>query len=173
LADNVVLNTNTSTGVSAATDDIGGVHFQRIKLIHGADGSNDGDVANTNPLPVKMVPATSLGLSVGKIISAASTNATSVKGSAGQVYGIVATNINAAVRYLKLYNKASSPTVGTDTPVMTIPIPGNTAGAGIVIDIPQGLAFATGIAAAITTGVADSDTGAVAANEIVVSILYK
>lgn len=41
------------TGFAPATDDIGGVAFQRIKLVHGIDGVNDGDVANTNPLPVK------------------------------------------------------------------------------------------------------------------------
>jgi hypothetical protein len=113
------------------------------------------------------------GQSISRVISAASTNATSAKGSAGKVYTIIATNINAAVRYLKLYNKASSPTVGTDTPVFTIAIPGNTAGAGIVISFGDtGVNFATGIAYAITTGVADADTGAVAANEIVVQVLY-
>lgn len=119
-------------------------------------------------------PVTSGGLTIGKLISAASTNATSLKGSAGQVYTIYAHNTNAAVRYLKLYNKASSPTVGTDTPVMTLPIPGNTAGNGFVLDTSGlGVAFAAGIAYALTTGVADADTGTVAANEIVLTILYK
>lgn len=119
-------------------------------------------------------PSTSGGLSIGKKISGASTNATSLKASAGQVYSIYAHNTNAAVRYLKLYNKASSPTVGTDTPVMTLPIPGSTAGNGFVLDTGGlGVEFATGIAYALTTGVADSDTGAVAADEIVLTILYK
>jgi hypothetical protein len=36
------------------TDDIGGVKYQRIKLIHGADGVNDGDVSTSNPLPVTL-----------------------------------------------------------------------------------------------------------------------
>jgi glycerol-3-phosphate dehydrogenase (NAD(P)+) len=35
-----------------ASDDISGVKYQRIKLIHGPDGSNAGDVATNNPLPV-------------------------------------------------------------------------------------------------------------------------
>lgn len=122
---------------------------------------------------VGLAPATSGGSSVSRVISAASTNATSVKASAGQVYGWAAYNLNAAARYLKLYNKASSPTVGTDTPVMTILIPGNTAGAGTNIEMPNGIAFGTGIAMAITTGIADADTGAVAANEIVVNLWYK
>src|SRR4051812_15077088 len=43
--------------------------------------------------------------------SAATTNATSVKGSAGTVYGIQAFNTSGATKFLKLYNKASAPTV--------------------------------------------------------------
>lgn len=39
-------------GAVVATDDIAGVHYQRIKLVHGADGVNAGDVASGNPLPV-------------------------------------------------------------------------------------------------------------------------
>lgn len=108
-----------------------------------------------------------------KLVSAASTNPTSVKGSAGTLYGIQVTSINAAIRYLKLYDKASAPTVGTDTPVKVIGIPGNAAGAGAMIALPVGVAFATGIALALTTGIADADTGAVAASEIAVNLDYK
>jgi len=102
--------------------------------------------------------------------SAASTNATAVKTSAGTLYSITASNTNAAVRYLKLYNKASAPTVGTDVPVLTIPIP-----AGSVVTVPfgsQGYRFATGIALAITAAAADTDTTAVAASEVKVLSSY-
>lgn len=58
MADNVTLDPG-SGGDVIATDDIGGVEFQRIKLIHGVDGVNDGDVANTNPLPVREANAIS------------------------------------------------------------------------------------------------------------------
>ena len=50
MADNIAIT--AGTGTTVATDDIGGVHFERVKLIHGADGTNDGDVATTNPLPI-------------------------------------------------------------------------------------------------------------------------
>lgn len=102
--------------------------------------------------------------------SAASTNATSTKASAGTVWSVQASNINAAVRYLKLYNKASAPTVGTDVPVLTIPLP-----AGQVAQInggSNGIRFGTGIAWALTVSAADSATDAVAANDIKVSIAY-
>lgn len=132
-------------------------------------------VLNTtlSALRVLATAATSGGATPFRLISAASTNATSVKGSAGQVYAVWATNVNAAARYLKFYNKASAPTVGTDTPVFVCGLPGNAAGAGGSIAIPPGIEFTTGIAIALTTGIADSSTGAVAADEIAVSIAYR
>lgn len=54
MADNTQLGASDPAGAIAATDEIGGVHFQRIKLIHGVDGVNDGDAAGSNPLPVKI-----------------------------------------------------------------------------------------------------------------------
>lgn len=52
MADNTTLNTG-SGGDVIGSDDISSVKYQRIKLIHGADGTNDGDVSRTNPLPVE------------------------------------------------------------------------------------------------------------------------
>jgi hypothetical protein len=50
MADNLALT--PGSGAVGAADDIGaGVLAQRIKIIHGVDGVNDGDVASTNPLP--------------------------------------------------------------------------------------------------------------------------
>lgn len=173
----------TLPALPAGTNNIGDVDVLTLPALP-AGTNNIGDVdvltlpatpAGTNLIGrVNPEPQTANGLSASKTISAATTNATSVKGSAGQVYAIYAHSINAAVRYLKLYNKATAPTVGTDTPVLTLPIPGNAAGAGFVLDTGgMGIAFSTGIGFALTTGVADADTGAVAANEIVVNLLYK
>lgn len=111
--------------------------------------------------------ATTGGLaSITRIVSAAaSTNATVVKGSAGRVYKIRGYNAAAAVRYLKLYNKATSPTVGTDTPVVTIALKPTDA-----FDIDFGAIgefFSTGIGLAMTTGSADADTGALTAADVV------
>lgn len=41
--------------VSIAADEIGGIKFQRLKLIHGDDGLNAGDVSDTNGLPVRVM----------------------------------------------------------------------------------------------------------------------
>lgn len=104
-----------------------------------------------------------------KLIAAGTTNGTLVKSAAGTIYSIIVNNQNAAVRYLKLYNKATAPTVGTDTPVMTLALQ---ASRTETFEFPKGLAFATGIGFGLTTGVADNDTGAVTANEHVVNIAY-
>lgn len=130
-------------------------------------------VESTITETVQDLPVTSGGLSTSVTISAASTNATSVKASAGQLYAVQVFNTNAAARYLKLYNKASAPTVGTDTPVKVITIPGNTAGGGVAVEFSKGVTFGTGLAFALTTGAPHTDTGAVAANEIVVNLDYK
>ncbi len=53
-ADDVVLNAG-SGGDTIAADQIpagSGPKFQRVKLVEGADGVNDGDISSANPLPV-------------------------------------------------------------------------------------------------------------------------
>jgi hypothetical protein len=129
---------------------------------------------NSNPFLFSAQAITTGGLSISRTLSANNTTGINAKNVAGQVYGWTITNINAAARFVKLYNKASAPTVGTDTPVITLAIPGNTAGAGMVAaDFSCGITFGTGIGYGITTGVADNDTGAPAANEVVVNLFYK
>lgn len=98
-----------------------------------------------------------------------------IKSSAGQVYWIHAINLAATKRYLKFYNAtAANVTVGTTTPVLTFVIPtqGDTNGTGFVLQVPMGIAFDTAISAAATTGLADNDTGAPSANDVVVNIGY-
>ena len=54
MADNVTLNSG-SGGDSVGADDISGVKYQRVKLIHGVDGTNEGDIATSKPLPVQII----------------------------------------------------------------------------------------------------------------------
>lgn len=116
---------------------------------------------------------TSGGVSIFRSIDLDEGTLEVVKGSAGQVYGFVFINTTAAIIYVKFYN-ATSGTVGTGTPVMTIPIPGNgdSDGAGVALSIPQGIAFSTGICVGASTGVADNDTSAPAANALIAQVFY-
>lgn len=105
------------------------------------------------------------------LLSAATTNATVIKASGGRIGQIRGTNAVAAGKYLKLYNKASAPTVGTDVPVLTFVLRGNS---DFVIDVSNlGIFFGTGIAYAITGIIADADTTALAAGDIIgMNVLY-
>ena len=64
-----------------------------------------------------------INTTLSALTSAATTNATSVKTTGGTIYNIVASNTGVTDVYLKIYNKASAPTVGTDIPVHTCVIP--------------------------------------------------
>lgn len=156
------------------SDDIAGVHFSRIKLIHGADGVNDGDVATGNPYPVQVLPVAANACDLFRSIDLDETEE-EVKASAGTVYGIWFSNLATSTRFLKFYNAtAASVTVGTTTPALTLALPGNaTDDVSGVIALAQGVKFSTAITVAATTGVADADTGAPGANEVLVNIFYK
>jgi hypothetical protein len=90
-------------------------------------------------------------------LSAASTNATSVKNAAAALYAISAVNTNAATAYLKFYDKATAPTCNSDTVVMTVALVQN-----VPVNLsPQiGVAFANGIGFCITAAAADNDNTA-------------
>lgn len=182
--DNNIGNVDVVTlpALPAGTNNIGDVDVLTLpSLPAGTNNIGDVDVLTLPALPsgsntigrVGLTPQTAGGLSAHKTISGASTNATTVKASAGQLFGWYISNVNAAARYLKLYNKASNPSVGSDTPVMTLLIPGNTAGVAGHVEMTNGIDFTTGIAFALTTGAADSDNTGVAANELIVNLFYK
>lgn len=108
---------------------------------------------------------------MARVLSAATTNATLVKSSAGNLYGIWVSNTSASNRWLKLYNMTTAPTVGSSVPVMTIAIP-----SGFCGDLnvgTHGISFATGISLAITGAYTDADTTAIAAGDVCLNILYK
>lgn len=123
--------------------------------------------------PVNPAAAATGGGTPFRYLSAGAANqdATAIKGSAGTLYSFVVTNTNAAIRYLKWYNVAA-PT-SASTPVLTIAVPGNTAGAGVALSSTVGIAFDTAISFRMTTGAADADAVAVAANDLILSAVYK
>jgi len=108
-------------------------------------------------------------LSTNHWVSAASTNPTLVKASAGTVYTYMVFNNGTSWCYLKLYNKATAPVPGTDVPQLTVGVP---PGGGANLTVDQGASFSTGIGFALTGAPADADTTAVAANQAVVNLLW-
>lgn len=148
-----------------------------LKGLLGGTPGNDAEVpvSADNPLPVTVPGGLAVSVSTtggvpfnGRLpSSAASNNATNLKASAAQVFYIVVYNTNAALRYLKLYNKATAPVPNTDAAlvVMTIPIPPN---GGVAIEVTAGInVFPNGLGYALVTGAADNDNTSVGAGDIV------
>lgn len=123
----------------------------------------------TEPIPAAqttaaqpVTQATGTGYSLA---TAATTNAVAIKTSAGSLYELTVSNPTATPVYVKFYNKASAPTVGTDVPVLTVPINATGTGAGLTT-IPFGTLgkrFSTGIAIAVTGAAIATDTTAAVA----------
>lgn len=172
---------NLSTGAYATSGNVtaAGVYaidissFQYVRLISTAYTSgtmvleyNTVTTGNLNPAGTSAtvsgtVTANQGTLATGTTISvttAASTNASVQKATAGNLFEITASNPTATAAYLKLYNKATAPTVGTDVPVMTIPVAANS----FVSYVPggQGKRFTLGIGMAVTGAITAADTTA-------------
>lgn len=174
MSDGIQLNLGTGGDIAAA-DEVGGFKISRIKLVHGVDGVNDGDVAATNPLPVKISASATTGCDYYRSLDLDESEE-EVKSTAGTVYGVWFTNTATTTHWLKFYNAtAANVTVGTTTPVLTIGLPGNTSDdiSGMLNAGAHGINFSTAITVACTTGFADNDTGAPAANAVFVNVFYK
>ena len=99
-----------------------------------------------------------------------------VKTSPGCLYKLRITNRTTSVRYVKLYNAtAANVTVGTTTPLDTIPVPANASDYTVLTESfgGIGLTFSVALSIAATTGFADNDTGAPGTNDVIVSAYYK
>lgn len=158
-------NGTTGTGsqrVTLASDmtAISTTGYMSVKLDQTTPGSTNG---------ASLVPTTTGGLTTYHLVSAATTNATNIKASAGQVYGYYIFNANAAARKVAFHNSASAPTAGASV-FFSLVIP---AGSGANVEFAQGLAFSSGIGITTTTGTADSDATAVAAGDLIINIFYK
>lgn len=116
------------------------IHWTRAKEtprqsveISGSDSQNDISRAlkvfllGTSPVSGTVTANTTetalIAPTVSTLNSAATTNATLVKATAGNIYSYVFSNNGGATAFVKLYNKATAPTVGTDTPLEVIPVP--------------------------------------------------
>jgi hypothetical protein len=153
------------TAGSASTDviTVQGIASMTPVKTDGSGVTQPVSIDTTSQTITVKATTTSNGTTKTRIVSAASTNATSVKASAGKVMSLRLFNNAAYDVFFKFYDKASSPTVGTDTPSWTIPLK---AGTGYSDHYPLGDDFTTGIAYAITKAIGDSDTTAVAAGDV-------
>ena len=112
------------------------------------------------------------GLSVFKVLWPANTTPQAFPGNgakAGQFYGHHLYNTAASVRFVRLFDKATAPIMGTDSPKIVLAIPPASV---VSIGPAAGKAFALGMWASVTTGIADLDNTAPAANDVLANLYY-
>jgi hypothetical protein len=97
------------------------------------------------------------------VISASGLNAANVKASSGYIYNMIISNMVSSARFVFLYDKATTPVAGTDTPVYVIGLNANQ-----TISIPLGnnpLVFNNGIGLSMATS--NAGTGNVSASDVI------
>lgn len=115
--------------------------------------------------------------STARVISSNTTNSTLVNGAGTRLDGFYVFNTTATNKFLKFYDKVTAPTVGTDTPKMTIQVPGTAAGTTsnpiyISFGDNKGIWFTSGLGLGITGAVGDSDTTSTAAGDVYLTVSY-
>jgi len=103
-----------------------------------------------------------------------STNSVVVKAAPATLYDLEVFNRNLSARFIHLYDLARTPVPGTDVPVKTLMVPGDSGGTGtgLVRSYPVGVAFRAGLAFALTTGMSDSDSGPISGGDLVLNLDY-
>lgn len=135
-------------------------------------------VTNAGTFAVQSLPSTTGGLDIFRSLDLDESEE-EVKATAGSLYKLRITNFRtSSAVFVKIYNAtAASVSVGTTTPVDTIPVPvaASASNPTVITENFGGvpLSLGTAICLAATTALADNDTGAPGANEVVVSAYYK
>lgn len=112
------------------------------------------------------------GATVYRLITGATNNAAVIKATSGNLYSIQSCGGTGTNYWIKLYDKATSPTCGTDTPIMVIGT-GSSNGCNFPRLPDSGLRFANGLGICVVAGVADNDNTSAAASGGLITIGYK
>jgi hypothetical protein len=145
------------------------------------DGTNLAAVKAASTAPVAADPALVVAWSPNMAPSnvsllpsaAASINATVVKASAGRLFKIKGYNAAAAVRYLKFWNKTTTPAPASDAALIVFSFALKASDQFDIDLTPLGYAFSTGIGYTMSTGSANTDVAALTAADIVgLNVMY-
>lgn len=158
-------NINVDEGVREITISVPTISVTGQEIVFSFAASQDYETA---PMAVQARPVRSAGgfkaSNIHRLVSAAaSVNATVVKAGSGRLYRVRGYNNAAAVRFLKIYDRATAPSQ-TDTPILTL-----TLKAAEVFDFDLydcGLDYSLGLGYRLTGAAADNDTTALAAGDV-------
>lgn len=139
-----------------------------VSIQNGVTTSPAASITLIGDVGVQYRPTATGAASRHHLVSAATTNATIVKAGAGRLIGWTVSNTNAAWRYVKIHNTATTPAAGTGI-IQTVGIPPNQT---ISFKLEGGMSFTTGIGVTTVTGAADADATAVGANDLIIDIFF-
>lgn len=147
-----------------------------VTLIPGSTVAIDQTAPGTTNA-VQTIASAVGGATLTSAIAPATPAGVNLKASAGTLYGLQCTTIQATPVYVKFYNSASAPTCGAGTPVGRWMCPAaataaNGAGSNVSLP-PMGVAFSTGIGYCVDAAFADNATTAITANNTIVNIEWK
>jgi len=123
----------------------------------------------TPVLASTVASTTSSATTLYSVNSLATTNAANIKASGANLYGLSVMNTSNATRYIRLYNLATAPVVGTSVPIIVVAVP---ATSSKEVQYTPALRFATGLAVSITSGAPVLNTGVVVAGDVQLTISY-
>ncbi len=84
--------------------------------------------------------------------------------------GYALANLAVAARFVKFYDKATAPVVGTDVPKRTVELPASTM---LAADFFRGKEFKLGLWVTVTNLGTDADNTAPAANDVLVTVDFQ
>jgi len=99
----------------------------------------------------------------------ATTNAALIQVGITRLQGVYLNNASAATKWVRFYNKATAPTVGTDIPVVVVAVP---ASSSKEVYFGEGIAFPLGLGISITGAAPANDATAVAAGDVQAGVEY-
>lgn len=158
---NANLKVNVINGVSSGT---AGSASTNVITVQG--------IASMTPVQTATGLTTSGGASYANAIAPATPSVTTVKSSAGNIYGVIAFNILTTPVYVKFFDVSGSITLGTTAATFQFMIPGNSAGAGFVIPLSVPRSFANSIKYAVTGAISTTDNTGITANSVILDVSY-
>jgi hypothetical protein len=134
--------------VELPTDGTGVVGLAAGASVVGKVGIDQTTPGTTNGVAV--APSANAGVGITRVVSGAAENNHVLKASAGNLYGVYATNLTATSGFLVVLNATSAPADGAITPLACVPLPANSFGSINYAPGPPAI-YATGITAVVTS----------------------
>lgn len=122
---------------------------------------------------IQIVPGATGGAPFSSVIQPGTPAIQTVKAAAGNLYSVTCFNVTAAPVYVKLFDVASgSITLGTTNATYQFLCPGNTAGAGFVVNFAVPVAFTNAINYITGLNIGSTDHTAITATSVIVNMVY-